>query len=170
MLMRAAIGLVILAGLAAAALFVIGPQRVWETVAGDPDSGPLVIETIERTGRPNDALLGPADLLPVQPDAETPVYAIPAPALFARLIDAIQEEGAVTWVERDPVGLYARALTFSPRLRFADVNHVWVVPMEGQTSTVVFYAAAHMGYSDMGKNRERLDEWLSLIDDVPRVP
>ena len=23
-----------------------------------------------------------------------------------------------------------------------------------------------MGYSDMGKNRERLDEWLSLLDDV----
>lgn len=170
MLIRVMIWFIVIAGLAIGGLFLIGPQQIWQTVLGDPDAGRIELDQLQRSGRPNDALIGPADQLTIVPDAETPTFGIPAPALYARLVAAIQEEGVVTWVERDPVGLYARAITYSPRLRFADVNHIWVLPREGQTSAVILYSAAHMGYSDMGKNRERLDGWLQLLQDVPLAP
>ncbi|MBO6673693.1 MAG: DUF1499 domain-containing protein [Rhizobiales bacterium] len=159
---------------AVAAFFVVGPGRVWQQIAGDPDTGPQSLETLERTGAPNDALLGPQDALAVAPDGSTPVFQVPPAELFATLLARIEETNEIRWVERDDDRLYAHGITASPTLQFPDINHIWVLPVatedgEEPRSTLALYAAAHLGQSDHGKNRERLDRWLTLLDDLPRA-
>lgn len=150
------------------AFFLVGPDRVWQTFTGPADMGAQTLETLTRTGKPNDALIGPADALPLTPDAGTPVFAVPAQELFAQLIARVEATGTVTWAEQNDEQLYARALTFSSLMRFPDTNHIWVVPLDETHATLVLYAAAKLGQSDLGKNRERLDGWLDLLSDLPR--
>ncbi|MBV6658220.1 MAG: DUF1499 domain-containing protein [Devosiaceae bacterium] len=149
------------------AFFLVGPERIWRTVAGDPDMGRLETSNIVRTGKPNDALLVPpfaADL----PDTQTiGAYAVPPDELFSTLIGRIEATGAVRWVERDTEGLYARALTFSPVMKFPDTNHIWVVATEDGGSALFLYAAAQLGQSDLGMNRKRLESWVALLADQP---
>jgi uncharacterized protein (DUF1499 family) len=156
-----------LLALAILAFFLAGPDRVWQTLTGSADMGPLTLETLMRTGKPNDALIGPASALPVPPDATAPVFAIPAEELFATLISRINSSETITWAEQDSANFYARALTFSPLMRFPDTSQIWVLPVDDTHATLVLYAAAKLGHSDMGKNRERLESWLSLLSDLP---
>ena len=149
---------------ATATLFLIGPDRLWRTLAGDPDTGRIALEALECTGRPNDALIAPTGWAPFEPDGEPPVFDEPADQLFDRLVAIMAEEPGAVWAERDEAGLYARLITFSPLLKFPDVNHVWVLPAEdGASSTLALYAAAQLGHSDMGKNKERLEGWLARL-------
>lgn len=150
------------------AFFLVGPERVWQATNGPADMGPMTLETLVRTGKPNDALIGPADALPMTPDANAPVFAVPADELFGQIIAQVEATGTVTWVEQNDAALYARALTFSSLMRFPDTNHIWVLPVDETHATLVLYAAAKLGQSDLGKNRERLDAWLDLLSDVPR--
>jgi uncharacterized protein (DUF1499 family) len=159
---------------AVAAFFIVGPGRVWQQIAGDPDTGAQSPETLDRTGKPNDALLGPQDAFAVAPDGSTPVFQVPPAELFATLVARIEEANEIRWVERNDDRLYARGITASPTLQFPDINHIWVLPVatedgENPRSTLALYAAAHMGQSDLGKNRERMDRWLTLLDDLPRA-
>lgn len=150
------------------AFFLVGPDRVWQMTTGPADMGAMTLETLTRTGKPNDALIGPADALPMAPDVESPVFAVPAEELFQQIIARIEATGTVTWVEQNDGALYARALTFSPLMRFPDTNHIWVAPVDETHATLVLYAAAKLGQSDLGKNRERLDGWIDLLSDIAR--
>lgn len=154
--------------LAIVAFFLAGPDRVWRTFTGPADMGALSIDTLVRTGKPNDALIGPASALPLPPDAQSPVFALSAQELFRQLTARIESTNTVSWVEQNDEALYARALAFSSLMRFPDTNHIWVLPVDETHSTLALYAAAKLGHSDLGKNRERLDYWLSLLSDLPR--
>lgn len=150
------------------AFFLVGPERVWRLAFGSPDLGRQHLESLQRTGRPNDALFVPAG--DARPDAEAIApFAVDADTLYSTLIGRIDATGRVAWVERDPATRYARALTWSPVMRFPDTNHIWVVPLGEDRSALYLYAAAKLGHSDLGKNRERLAGWLGLLDDLPRV-
>lgn len=159
------IGLLIVAIIA---FFLVGPDRIWKATSGPSDLGAMTLETLARTGKPNDALIGPADALPLSPDAQTPVFAVTAEQLYRQIIARIDATGTVTWANQNEEALYARALTFSSLMRFPDTNHIWVLPVDETHATLVLYAAAKLGQSDLGKNRERLDSWLSLLADLPR--
>lgn len=150
-------------------LFLIGPQRIWEMTVGDPDLGALELTTLERTGRPNDALIAPDGLAAAAIDAQAPVFATSADELYEQLIARINVMNTVTWAQQDAQARYARAITRSPTLKFADTNHVWVLPVNENQATLALYAAAQMGYSDAGKNMQRLEQWIGLLDDIPRV-
>lgn len=171
--MRMVFWIIAILVIAAATLFLVGPATLWQRVAGDPDMGAQTLQTLERTGKPNDALLGPEDALAIPSDAPTPVFAVPPDELFDTLVARIDIAEDIQWVERDTENLYARGITTSPLMQFPDTNHIWVVPVgdnEPHTeSTLVLYSAAQLGQSDMGKNRERMNAWVALIDDVPKA-
>lgn len=141
---------------------------LWEKLLGGIDSGALPLDQLARTGKPNDALVGPAANQP-EGDAVAPIYAVSATELYATLIERISRTGNMEWLEQDHSALYARAATYSPSMRFPDINHIWALPIEYGTATLTLYAAARLGYSDMGKNRKRLDGWLRLLNDIPMV-
>ena len=147
--------------------FAVGPDRVWRLTAGDPDMGRQTLETLTRTGKPNDALIAPDNAVALTPEAQAPVYAIAPGELFETLLTRIGNTETIEWVERDAEAFYARGVTTSPLMRFPDTNHIWVLPVGDNNATLALYTAAKLGHSDMGKNRERLDAWIALLNDVP---
>lgn len=155
--------------IAGATFFLIGPQRVWEMTVGDPDMGAMTLDSIQRTGKPNDALFVPPSFASTPDSIVVGTFAVEAGTLYTTLIARIEALGGVTWVEQNADARYARALTFSPMLRFPDTNHIWVTEEGDGTSGLALYAAAQMGTSDVGKNKARLESWLALLDDLPRT-
>lgn len=171
--MRMVFWIVALLVIAAATLFLIGPATLWERIAGDPDMGAQTLGSLERTGKPNDVLLGPEEALVIPSDAGTPIFDLPPNELFDTLVARVDIAEDIQWVEQDSEQLYARGITRSPTLQFPDTNHIWVLPAGDNEppmqSHLVLYSAAQLGQSDMGKNRERMEAWLALLDDVPRA-
>ncbi len=150
-------------------IVMVGPQRFWSAIAGDPDLGRQTLATLERSGSLNDALLAPRNAVTADVDDQTPIFALAPEDLYARLIADVDALGTVEWTEQDQANLYARGITRSPLMKFPDTNHIWVLPAGDAQSTLALYAAAQLGTSDLGKNRERLETWLDLLDGVPRV-
>ncbi len=161
--------LIALTLVAIATFFLLGPQRVWQMTVGDPDTGAMSVDNITRTGKPNDALMVPAWARDRPDSTPIPAFAVDADTLYTTLVARLEALGTVTWAEQDATARYARGITFSPGLKFPDINHIWAVEGEDGTSGLFLYAAAQMGTSDQGKNRERLQGWLALLDDLPRA-
>ena len=169
MLVKGAIGVVVIIAVVVAAFFLIGPQRFWRMTTGDPDMGRQSIDSLQRTGKPNDALFVPAFAEPMPESTSIDAFAMDADALYQTVVERVEATGQVEWVEQDAAARYARALTFSPTMGFPDTNQIWVVEGPDGTSGLYLYAAAKLGQSDLGKNAERLQSWLALLDDLPRA-
>jgi uncharacterized protein (DUF1499 family) len=169
MWMKGTIALALVVAVLIAVFFALGPQRVWRMTTGDPDMGRQSLDSLQRTGKPNDALFVPA--FADQPPDSTAIAAfqVDADTLFRTIIERIDAIGTVEWVEQDAAARYARGLTFSPMMGFPDTNHIWVVEGPDGTSGLYLYAAAKLGQSDLGKNAERMQAWLALLDDLPRA-
>ena len=160
-LVAGALGLGLLIALAG---YLYGPQRVWLLVAGEPDTGRVTLESLERTGRPNDALIAPEGRTALTPDAQPPVFNLPPERLYAELVSLLEGQTGIDWAEQDETDRYLRFVTYSPTLRFPDLHHVWVLETDSEeTSTLALYAGAQLGQSDLGKNRARLDQWLTEL-------
>jgi uncharacterized protein (DUF1499 family) len=52
-------------------------------------------------------------------------------------------------------------------LRFPDVLNVRFVELTERTSTLVLHSGSVYGYSDVGKNKERVGEMLEALRDLP---
>jgi len=169
MWLKGAMSVVVIIAVLVTAFFLIGPQRFWRMTTGDPDMGRQSIDSLQRTGKPNDALFVPAFAEPVEDSTPTDAFAVDADTLFQTVVERIDQTGQVEWVEQDAQARYARGLTFSPTMGFPDTNHIWVVEGPDGTAGLYLYAAAKLGQSDLGKNAERLRGWIELLDDLPRA-
>ncbi|MEM6711288.1 MAG: DUF1499 domain-containing protein [Pseudomonadota bacterium] len=136
----------------------------WRKLAGHPDTGRLALTDLKRTGKPNDALIAPADQVTLTADAPAPVFNVTPHDLYAALVKLLDADPQVEWAQQDATEAYLRFLTYSATLKFPDLHHIWVLEAaDAGTSTLVLYAAAQLGHSDFGKNRQRLDAWLAEL-------
>lgn len=79
-------------------------------------------------------------------------YAIQA---FARPTVADDRKRQYVYVERTPI------------LRFPDVINVQFIPVDAKSSTLILHSGSVFGYSDLGKNRQRVSE---MLRDIPNLP
>ncbi|MEM8794372.1 MAG: DUF1499 domain-containing protein [Pseudomonadota bacterium] len=137
------------------------PDKVWETIAGDPDLGPVVFQTLEKTEKPNQFLVCPPDYCQrASIDMEAPVFPVPAKDLKAAVDKAAMEKKNVTRVFEGPLEL--RYLFRSPAFRFPDTVSIEFIDVNGG-STLAIYARAQLGYADFGVNEKRVKKWLEKI-------
>lgn len=148
---------------------------------GLPGLGGMIdFETLARRASPNEYLAAPLGSCPkfVDTDAtterfreEAPVYPINADELkksfeemlnkrfsvqaFAKPTLSDKEKRQYVYVERTPL------------LRFPDIINVQFIPLGANTSTLILHSASIYGYSDLGKNRQRVKE---MIRDIPNLP
>jgi hypothetical protein len=137
-------------------VLVAGGSLYTRTAAMDPSVWHVDPELGQRTGKPNDILIGPGGDRPALVLDE-------APAEVAARIDAIAlaepgterlagapEEGLTTYVQR------------SRLMGFPDAISVRVAP-EGEGSRVSIWSRSRFGQSDMGVNAARVDRWLAAL-------
>ena len=112
----------------------------------------------ERTGRPNDVLVAPAggDLAaPVSKADPTALmqafHAVATAAPRVSVVAGEPAEGFVTYVQR------------SKWIGWPDYVSVKAVPVEGG-ATLAIWSRSRFGYSDMGVNRARIEDWLARLE------
>lgn len=159
---------VIAAIIVAAGLFLViaGPARTWQMIAGNPDLGWFDRSAPARSERPNDALLCTPGLCDgVKVDRELPDYAETPENLIGRIDEAIRAVSPdVRRVDDGSDPTRARYITRTPLMQFPDINSFEAVALDNGRTGLVAYARAHLGYSDGGNNRKRLDAVIDRLD------
>jgi uncharacterized protein (DUF1499 family) len=129
---------------------------------GLPTPQLMDLNHIQRPASPKTALSAPAGSEPA-PDIVTPVFPVPASRLYASLITMVAAQPrtflAVEYPAERQVHFVARSAVFNfPDLIAAQVNEAGA-----DQSMLVLYSRSVYGYSDLGVNRRRLDDWLVAL-------
>ena len=130
-----------------------------------PEAERLALDplTLERTGKPNDFLVCPAGQCRAEADAAAPALAV-APADQLRLWEEVVIASPRTKVLRvDEAAMTLHAEQRSRLMRFVDTIVVRVLPEGEGRSSFAAYSRSEIGYSDMGVNRARLEDWIASV-------
>jgi len=139
-----------------------GLERTWQGLFGSPDLGPVEFATIRRRSTPNDALICPRDIcLQAQPDAEPPVFPVPAARLRSLVSEVALAEPGTSLLDRGPE--QDRYLVRTRLMRFPDTVVIQVMERGEMRSTLALYSRSQVGSSDFGVNKRRLARWVERI-------
>ena len=135
----------------------LGAAPLADRLALDPS-------TLERTGRPNDFLVCPEGFCTAASDRLAPVLGV-APADQLRLWEEVVTASPRTRVlEVDETTLTIHAEQRTRLMRFVDTIVVRVVPLEEGQSSFAAYSRSELGYSDLGVNQARLEDWIARVE------
>ena len=122
------------------------------------------LKSVERPAKPNTAYFVPYGVDTVSgPDAASPVFDVPADTLFATAIELWSGLTRVELVTRDDANRRAHFIAKTALMRFKDDISLEVVDLADGQSSVILYSASRVGYSDLGTNRKRVEQWLELL-------
>jgi len=137
-------------------------ERIWQSLFGPPDLGPVDFRALIRRKTPNDALACPPDFCPeARPDFETPVFPVPAERLRAILAEVATQEPDTVLLDSGPE--QDRYLVRTRLMRFPDTVVAQAVTWGGDHSTLALYSRSQVGRSDLGVNKRRLERWVERI-------
>lgn len=112
-----------------------------------------------RTGKPNDALLGPMP----EADAPAPVWDATPEALMEALAAAAATAPHTEILAGSPDALHATWVQRSALMRFPDYVSARALTTEGG-ATLAIWSRSRYGHSDLGVNARRLQDWIARID------
>lgn len=126
--------------------------------------------TLARPATPNTYLVAPPGLCEqAVPDEASPVLPVSARGGYARLMDRLKTGGGWQLKEASPEGLHIAFIAVTPLLRFRDDVDVRFIPPgpeagDGEIGAgVAIYSRSRVGYSDLGKNRQRVRQLLNFL-------
>ncbi len=99
-----------------------------------------------------------------RPELTTPVFALPWVRLREDWSKMIAARPRVVQIE---TGSQRRRLVYiqhSPVFGFPDIVTVEFAPLGPDRSGIALYSRSRFGRSDFGKNRERVEDWLRLLE------
>ena len=120
--------------------------------------------TLARTGRPNDWLICPEHACRAEPGAAAPTYPVPPAELWQAWRAVLEDAPRVSVIAADEPRLLLLAQDRTPVLRFVDTVSLHVLPAADGGSTFAAYSHSEIGYSDLGTNRRRLEEWIEEVE------
>ena len=121
------------------------------------------LATLQRPASPNTYLVCPRAVTTASIDREPPTWPVPVEVLERTWLEALAAEPRVTPVAADAQRHRHLLVQRTPVLRFPDVIQLDVLPVEPGGATVCLYGRSVYGYSDFGKNRRRIEDWLARI-------
>ncbi len=113
--------------------------------------------TLKRPDSPNHWLVAPADFVH-KPDTVAPEFVLPAQRLREQFIAMLRDTPRVEVVAQSADFLHAVSTT--ALFRYQDDVRVQFIALSPERSTLAIYSASRVGYSDLGTNRRRIEDWL----------
>jgi uncharacterized protein (DUF1499 family) len=157
--LAALLGALLVAALAAAIYF--------RRVEDDPVAWHVDLTAAERTGKPNDYLAAPPGATAAEPDRIARVHPITPRELLSRF-DAVAMAAARTQrLAGSPDGGRITYVQRSRNMGFPDYITVEAVEVPGGAALVV-WSRSRFGYSDLGVNRARVEDWLEKLEKPAR--
>ena len=121
--------------------------------------------TLARTRRPNAWLICPERTCRAEAGATAPVYPVPPAELWQTWRAVLEDSPRVSIVTADEPRLLLLAQDRTPVFRFVDTVALHVFPAADGGSTFAAYSHSEIGYSDLGTNRRRLEEWIEEVEE-----
>lgn len=141
----------------------VGRDGVWPLFFGEPHWDPVEFESLERGPKPNQFLMCPPDLCRAPADAVSPVYDMPPRKLEQAWLRMAARQPLVavrqTDAERHQYDIEVR----TPLLHFPDLVTVRFLSLPDGRSTMAIYSRSYYGYSDLGTNARRIQDWLARL-------
>jgi uncharacterized protein (DUF1499 family) len=158
------LALVLMIAIGFAGLTFYGWEKLWERVSGPSDLGPVTFLTLQKTPKPNQALVCPTGFcVSAKIDLESPTYALSAQELKQRFINALGNEQQIERVDDAQDELKLRYVQRSKLMKFPDTVRIEFIPIDAERSTLAIYSQSQIGHSDMGVNLERVKRWLKYL-------
>ena len=141
--------------------------------------GLIDFETLEPRSSPNEYLAAPLDAAPLFNDTSkriaAPTYPVSAEELRTSFEEALAKRQPLNgdfWakpVQEDSDAFASRFVYVerTPLFRFPDVINAQFLEAGNGTSTLILHSASVYGQSDLGKNKERVEDLLKRISDLP---
>jgi uncharacterized protein (DUF1499 family) len=167
MVKRLATAILALVLLAAAGWYgwQLGP---WADATTDGYGVPVDFASLERKASPNQYLVAPDGLTPrAEPDAASPVFSVQPDRLRDAFLSVVEEAPRTTLLSRSEDGLHLTLVQRTALLRFPDYIDVSIQPApggNGDGSTIAIYSRSRFGYSDLGVNRKRVEDWMAALE------
>lgn len=147
-----------------------GWEKVWSSVYGPADLGPVQFEGLAKGPKPNQVLICPDGLCKDDDrDRASPVYAVDLAMLKTALEKSLEEEPGLFRVDdrSDPTRL--RYVQRSRLLRFPDTIRIKIYPLDdGAGSTLAMYGQSQIGSGDFGANLDRANRWLGRLNGLEK--
>ena len=140
--------------------------RPWADTATQEYGVPIDFASLERKPSPNQYLIAPDGATPrAEPDAESPVFAVPPERLRDAFLAVTSEAPRTRLLNQSADGLRLSLVQRSAVLRFPDYIDVSILPAagDGDGSTIAIYSRSRFGYSDLGVNQRRVEEWMTAL-------
>jgi uncharacterized protein (DUF1499 family) len=139
----------------------LGP---WADTATKEYGVPIDFASLERKPSPNQYLIAPDGATPrAKPDAVSPVFTIAPERLRNAFLAVTAEAPRTKLLEKSADGLRLSLVQRSAILRFPDYIDVSILPAGGDGSTIAIYSRSRFGYSDLGVNQRRVEEWMTAL-------
>ncbi len=169
MIIASIVGLMLVVAITVSALTLYRWENVWERISGNPDLGPITFLTLQKTSKPNQALVCPTGYcVSAKIDLESPTYALSAQELKRRFVNAIESEEQVRRVDDTKDALKLRYVQRTKWLKFPDTIRIEFIAIDAERSTLAIYSQSQIGTSDLGVNLERVKRWLKYLQTFER--
>jgi uncharacterized protein (DUF1499 family) len=139
----------------------LGP---WADTATKEYGVPIEFASLERKPSPNQFLIAPDGATPhAKPDAGSPVFAVAPERLRDAFLAVAAEAPRTKLLNQSADGLRLSLVQRSAFLRFPDYIDVSILPADSDGSTIAIYSRSRFGYSDLGVNQRRVEEWMTAL-------
>lgn len=164
------IGFVAVWGVAFLIVTTYGWEKVWTSVSGPADLGPVQFEGLTKGPKPNQVLICPDGLCNDKDrDRASPVYAVDMAMLKTALVKSLEEEPGLTRVDDGSDPRRLRYVQRSRLLRFPDTIRIKFYPLDDEPgSTLALYGQSQIGSGDFGINLERANRWLGRLGELEK--
>jgi uncharacterized protein (DUF1499 family) len=121
------------------------------------------LAALERPSSPNTYLVCLRTLTVAEVDREPDVWPVPVADLERLWLEALASEPRTRLVASEPERHRHLFVQRTAVFRFPDVIQLDVLPVAPAGSTVCLYSRSVYGYSDLGANRRRVEDWLARV-------
>lgn len=120
--------------------------------------------TLTLTQKPNQYLVCPDGFCRAAAHRLSPGYNVTANELRERWLQWMTEQPKVVLASANSEGLQVTFIERSRLLGFPDLITLQFVPAGERQSTIAIYSRSLYGYSDLGVNRARIEQWLGQFE------
>jgi len=156
--------LLILIIVGAIAIGVLGREQILAMALGPVAYSPIDFSTLKRGPNPNQYLVCPPHLCTAATDASSPVYDVSQDALKKAWLAIMAKQPRTVQIGVSSDASQYDFIQRSEWVRFPDTITVKFIALPTGQSTLAIYSRSHYGYSDLGVNRKRIEDWLKRLD------
>lgn len=155
--------------LAVALLMLLAGRQVWERMAGPFPDRTVDFTDLQRDERPNSFLMCPPGVCSGA-DAESPVFAVGVEPLQQTFLAIIRTSPRLRETAADKEARQYDFVQYSRFMGFPDSVTIRFFDMGKGRSSFAIFSRAHIGYSDFGVNRARVEGWIAMLEEkLPTV-